>query len=777
MQVQPQQPAVDLGWRPTGMPSAVLQDWRGEGPRGARSAPCVRAPEHEQEAAVPLFFIDRHGASPPVPGKRQRTAEARQRDGGGCSELEASSSGSASSGEEAEAPGEAPDADADGGPRRPAGARQRRAARRRSGGSGGGGRRRSGPPRRRAPSRRRAPRPPGLPSGVLTSAAALPGVPLAAWLASGPLRPEAAPSGLGGLAFEWRRRRRGGGAGGFVGRLRGAVAGELPGASTDLFGSFLTGLMVASSDLDAVVLHRAEREAPRGLLSRVRGALLAAGFRSVQAIPYARVPILKVEEGAVCCDVSFNSDSGLRSTRLLSRLVERYPPLVPLTRLLKRWRAARELPTAAQNGLSSYAWALMTAVYVMNVYGAEAGPALPARGALELLAGFFDFYAAMPPGLSLVSLRRAALLPLPCGADPGRKWVTVESPEGPGEDVARALLQPQGALLAAEVRRASALCGEAASEPRRLHALFAPPAPVPPPRPAPPRPLAPAEGRAGEREAQRRGGGPDVIPLPALLAHAECAPPAPRPPRAPTRRGGAQGGGPAAAADAAAGDRQRGRLLRRLGGPLPASISACTAPRAPPERAPGPAPLPVVASASGGGRRARRRAAAELQAALARKEAKYFAECTIEVGGWYLAFPPGSPSTRGELSLADPAALVARVTRILNGDRECDRIHRRFDDGYAVHAELHGRAPAERLAPLAALPPAAWAAEALLAPLATRPGPAAASAPRFFRRRLAVERLQEGLFAASSSFEREGDPGPRPGPELEPPGTHPRSYS
>ncbi len=113
-----------------------------------------------------------------------------------------------------------------------------------------------------------------------------------------------------------------------------------PTCSIHVFGSQMTKILTPTSDLDIAVL-----EVPEGEKFDIAEVLLelAEKFRESTLVSYceaivnAKVPIVKLDHTAsgISVDICINNDSGLKTGKIVRKLVRDYPPLRPLTIVLK----------------------------------------------------------------------------------------------------------------------------------------------------------------------------------------------------------------------------------------------------------------------------------------------------------------------------------------------------------------------------------------------------------------------------------------------------------
>jgi len=183
-----------------------------------------------------------------------------------------------------------------------------------------------------------------------------------------------------------------------------------PRAQVKLYGSYISGLCLPSSDLDFVVclpaVHKKDLALAPGVLegrnaiNETSQKLLARELkgeswidpRSIKVIERTAVPVIKVSTKdtrakMIQLDISFDGPEhhGLDANRMVAQTLEELPLIRPLMLVLKQFLLHRGLLTAYTGGLSSYCLFLMLARYLQ-----EQPPSM--RDCGSLLMGFLDFY-------------------------------------------------------------------------------------------------------------------------------------------------------------------------------------------------------------------------------------------------------------------------------------------------------------------------------------------------------------------------------------------------
>lgn len=178
-----------------------------------------------------------------------------------------------------------------------------------------------------------------------------------------------------------------------------------PGAWVEAFGSFATGLSAPFSDVDLLVCGDIGGTGRTHAMRMLEQALRSqAWVQSVTAIESAAVPVIKVTTapvpisfgntgGVIKLDISFSSadHAGLATCSLVRGFVDRYPPLVPLTLVLKQFLSEKGLNDPYTGGLSSYGLVIMVVNFLQrHIPGPGAGRQRTSES-YELGSLFFNF--------------------------------------------------------------------------------------------------------------------------------------------------------------------------------------------------------------------------------------------------------------------------------------------------------------------------------------------------------------------------------------------------
>ncbi len=113
-----------------------------------------------------------------------------------------------------------------------------------------------------------------------------------------------------------------------------------PQCTVHLFGSQYTKILTPTSDIDIAILDVPVAEGKaltEALITFAEKVHEKINVTYLEAVVGARVPIIKFDhaESGLSVDVCLNHDSGLRTGQLLKQMARDFPPLLPLTLVLK----------------------------------------------------------------------------------------------------------------------------------------------------------------------------------------------------------------------------------------------------------------------------------------------------------------------------------------------------------------------------------------------------------------------------------------------------------
>lgn len=205
-----------------------------------------------------------------------------------------------------------------------------------------------------------------------------------------------------------------------VDRLRATVKGLWPRAQVKIFGSFVSGLSLPTSDLDMVIClpkvhleagpaapgvlegRNAIKESWQQNLSRCLSGESWVVADSIKVIGNTAIPVLKVKtrpecfEGApIALDISFEGPGhrGLEANQMIVSLLSKHVNLRPLVLVLKCFLSRKSLSEAFTGGLSSYSLLLMIVRFLQEVESTGMHPHESRVDDLgALLLGFLRFF-------------------------------------------------------------------------------------------------------------------------------------------------------------------------------------------------------------------------------------------------------------------------------------------------------------------------------------------------------------------------------------------------
>ncbi|XP_011076791.1 protein HESO1 isoform X2 [Sesamum indicum] len=156
---------------------------------------------------------------------------------------------------------------------------------------------------------------------------------------------------------------------------------SLRGATVEPFGSFASNLFTKWGDLDISIelqngsyISSPGRKHKQSLLGDVLRALRKkGGFRRMQFISNARVPILKFECYDISCDISINNLSGQMKSKMLFWINEIDGRFRDLVLLVKEWAKTHHINDSKSGTLNSYSLSLLVVFHLQTL----APPILP----------------------------------------------------------------------------------------------------------------------------------------------------------------------------------------------------------------------------------------------------------------------------------------------------------------------------------------------------------------------------------------------------------------
>lgn len=158
---------------------------------------------------------------------------------------------------------------------------------------------------------------------------------------------------------------------------------HIPGARVHAFGSTVNGFGDGYSDIDLVLeatkqalvqslrlaSNVSNKDLPKATLAALQQRLRTVGFRILERVLHAKVPVLKMVLGTTECDLSCNNLLPIFNTKLLKAYANLNQRVVSIVQHTKQWAKKNEVHGAPDGHLSSYAFTLLV-IFYMQVRGA-----------------------------------------------------------------------------------------------------------------------------------------------------------------------------------------------------------------------------------------------------------------------------------------------------------------------------------------------------------------------------------------------------------------------
>ena len=171
-----------------------------------------------------------------------------------------------------------------------------------------------------------------------------------------------------------------------VERVRRVIQNRWRGTEVKVFGSFITGLYLPTSDIDIVVCQ----DCPLySLESEISMASIAAPG-TMKVLGKATVPIIKFKdkETKVKVDISFNM-SGIKSAEKVKEYLKQYPLLKKMVLVIKQYLYQCDLNEVYFGGIGSYSVILLVVSFFQHCPKCD----LDEGNLGVLLTDFFELYA------------------------------------------------------------------------------------------------------------------------------------------------------------------------------------------------------------------------------------------------------------------------------------------------------------------------------------------------------------------------------------------------
>ncbi|KAL0037432.1 hypothetical protein WJX79_008048 [Trebouxia sp. C0005] len=183
-------------------------------------------------------------------------------------------------------------------------------------------------------------------------------------------------------------------------RVRQSIIEVYASASVQVFGSFVTGLYLPTSDIDLVVMDSGADDvkiALKALSHKLGNTGIAI---KIQVVANAKVPIIKFVEvqSNINFDISFDVANGPVAAGFVRDLMDTLPPMKPLVLVLKIFLQQRSFNEVYQGGIGSYALFVMVAAFLLlHPSRHPSRPGSKRAGSLENSLGVLlvDFFRLM----------------------------------------------------------------------------------------------------------------------------------------------------------------------------------------------------------------------------------------------------------------------------------------------------------------------------------------------------------------------------------------------
>ncbi|KMV66049.1 DNA polymerase sigma [Encephalitozoon cuniculi EcunIII-L] len=231
-------------------------------------------------------------------------------------------------------------------------------------------------------------------------------------------------------------------------KIKKLIVREFPSASVMPFGSYTTGLIVPSSDIDINVQlsDNIDKEHVNKHLSKIKTLMFRANFvkkETVFHIKKCRIPILKFRDGifGFRIDISVNQANGVNAAKFITYTLKEYPYIKVFAILLKHFLTIRKQSDAATGGLNSYSQFLLLLSFFQLHPLVQEGLVSPLKNIGVLFMDFFQYYGCdFPYKVAKISINKTGYVENNAG------MLSIEDPTNPECDVA-AVCRNSGLVL------------------------------------------------------------------------------------------------------------------------------------------------------------------------------------------------------------------------------------------------------------------------------------------------------------------------------------------
>lgn len=152
-----------------------------------------------------------------------------------------------------------------------------------------------------------------------------------------------------------------------VKRMSDLIISIWPAAKVEVFGSFRTNLYIPTSDIDLAVFGKWEK-LPLFTLEKALISNEIAEPATIKVLDKASVPIIKLTDklSKIRVDISFNTESSVRSAEMVKSYIKEYKILPYLFLTLKHFLVQRDLNEVFTGGISSYCLMLLAISFLQR---------------------------------------------------------------------------------------------------------------------------------------------------------------------------------------------------------------------------------------------------------------------------------------------------------------------------------------------------------------------------------------------------------------------------
>ncbi|ADM11754.2 DNA polymerase sigma [Encephalitozoon intestinalis ATCC 50506] len=221
-------------------------------------------------------------------------------------------------------------------------------------------------------------------------------------------------------------------------KIKRLIVREIPNAEVEPFGSYTTGLIIPSSDIDINIQlgNNHDKEYSNRYLSKIKSLMLKADFirkETLFHIRKCRIPILKFSDKVFGfkIDISVNQTNGIEAAKFVSYTLKEHPYMKVFAILLKHFLTIRNQSDAATGGLNSYSQFLLLLSFFQLHPLVQENQISPLKNIGILFMDFFQYYGCdFPYKIARISVNKAGYV------KNDTRTLSIEDPTDPDCDVA-----------------------------------------------------------------------------------------------------------------------------------------------------------------------------------------------------------------------------------------------------------------------------------------------------------------------------------------------------